>query len=100
MTREEKQRNFDRLLEAANRISAEKHAAYVGTAQEVLVDGPSREPGMLSSRTKNGRLVHLPGPSELIGQFVNVKITGSNTWALSGELAKNAFCQVPRAAQD
>ena len=86
MTREEKQRNFDRLLETANRISAEKHAAYVGTVQEVLVDGPSREHGMLSSRTMNGRLVHLPGDEALIGQFVNVRITGSNTWALTGEV--------------
>ena len=84
-SREEKQRNFDRLLELSNRISAEKHAAYVGKTLEVLVDGPSREPGMLSSRTMNGRLAHLPGAPDLIGQFVDVRITGSNTWALTGE---------------
>ena len=86
MSRADKQKNFDRLLALSNRISAEKHAAYVGTVQEVLVDGPSREPGMLSSRTKNGRLVHLSGGAELVGQFVNVKITDSNTWALRGEI--------------
>ena len=85
MSREDKQRNFDRLLEAANAISAEKHAAYVGTVQEVLADGPSREPGMLSGRTMNGRLVHLPGGEELIGQFVQVKITDYTTWSLFGE---------------
>ena len=85
MTREEKQRNFDRLLALANAISAEKHAAYVGTVQRVLVDGLSREAGMLSSRTMNGRLVHLPGDETMIGQLVEVQITGSNTWALSGE---------------
>ena len=86
MTREEKQRNFDRLLECANRISAEKHAAYVGTRQEVLIDGVGREAGMLSGRTKNGRLVHLPGGAELIGSFAEVEITGSNTWALTGRI--------------
>ena len=86
MSREDKQRNFDRLLELSNRISAEKHAAYVGTVQEVLIDGPSRTEGMLSSRTMNGRLVHLPGGEELIGRFAKVKITGSNTWALTGEM--------------
>jgi tRNA-2-methylthio-N6-dimethylallyladenosine synthase len=85
MSREDKQRNFDRLLETANAITAEKHAAYVGTVQEVLVDGPSREPGMLSARTMNGRLVHLPGGGELIGQFVKVKITDYTTWSLHGE---------------
>ena len=54
MTREEKQRNFDRLLDVANRISAEKHAAYVGTVQHVLVDGRSRTEGMLSAGRKTG----------------------------------------------
>ena len=87
-SRADKQRSFDRLLELANGISAKKHAAYVGTVQEVLVDGPSRTPGMLSSRTMNGRLVHLPGGEELVGQFVKVRITDSNTWALAGELAE------------
>ena len=85
-TREEKQRNFDRLLECANRISAEKHAAYVGRTLEVLVDGVGRDAGMLTSRTKNGRLVHLRGGEDLVGQFVDVRITDSNTWALAGEI--------------
>ncbi|MBE6998511.1 MAG: tRNA (N6-isopentenyl adenosine(37)-C2)-methylthiotransferase MiaB [Ruminococcaceae bacterium] len=85
MSREDKQRNFDRLLETANAISAEKQAAYIGTVQEVLVDGVGREAGMLTGRTKNGRLVHFPGETGRIGEFVRVKITASNTWALSGE---------------
>ena len=87
MTREEKQRNFDRLLETANRISAEKHAAYVGTRQELLVDGVGRDgAGELTARTKNGRLVRLRGDASLIGSFVTARITGSNTWALTGEI--------------
>ncbi len=87
MTREEKQRNFDRLLETANRISAEKHAAYVGRELEVLVDGLSRDGGdTLTSRTKNGRLVHLKGDADRIGSYVNVRITDSSTWALTGEI--------------
>ena len=86
MTREEKQRNFDRLLETANRISAEKHAAYVGRELEVLIDGLGRGEGELTGRTRNGRLVHLKGDPARIGRFVNVKISESNTWALSGEI--------------
>ena len=85
MSREDKQRNFDRLLEAANRISAEKHAAYVGKTAEVLVDGVGRD-GMLTSRTMNGRLVRLEGDAALVGQFVTARITDSNTWALTGEI--------------
>lgn len=61
-TREQKQARFDRLLEAANRISAEKHREYEGKALRVLVDGETGKPEYnLSSRTNGGRLVHLRG---------------------------------------
>jgi tRNA-2-methylthio-N6-dimethylallyladenosine synthase len=86
-TREQKQVRFDRLVEVSNRISGEKHREYEGTVQRVLVDGETgREEYNLSSRTNGGRLVHLKGDKSLIGQFCEVKITASNTWALYGEV--------------
>ena len=86
-TRQEKQVRFDKLLEAANRISAEKHKEYEGKTVRVLIDGPSDSQGYnLTSRTNGGRLVHLNGDESRIGTFADVKITGSNTWALYGEL--------------
>lgn len=86
-TREEKQRHFDRLMEVSNRISGEKHKEYEGKTLRVLVDGETgREEYNLSSRTNGGRLVHLKGDKSLIGRFVEVKITASNTWALYGEV--------------
>ncbi|MBQ9411708.1 MAG: tRNA (N6-isopentenyl adenosine(37)-C2)-methylthiotransferase MiaB [Oscillospiraceae bacterium] len=86
VTRAEKQVRFDRLLDAANRISGEKHAAFVGRTLEVLVDGENRDESYpLTSRTGTGRLVHLRGDRETIGSFVHAKITGSTTWALFGE---------------
>ena len=85
-TREQKQVRFDRLLEAANRISGEKHREYEGKTLRVLVDGETGKPEYnLSSRTNGGRLVHLCGDKSLIGQFIDVKIVSSNTWALYGE---------------
>ena len=86
-TREDKQRRFDRLLDAANRVSAEKHAEYEGKTVRVLVDGETGKPEYnLSSRTNGGRLVHLRGDRALIGQFIDVRIISSNTWALYGEV--------------
>ena len=83
--REEKQRWFDELVERANAISAEKHAAYIGTRQRVLVDGVTgREPWNLSARTNGGRLVHLRGDEGLVGSFIDADITDGNTWALYG----------------
>lgn len=88
-TREDKQRHFDRLTEVANRISGEKHKEYEGKTLRVLVDGETgRDEYNLSSRTNGGRLVHLKGDKALIGRFVDVKITASNTWALYGEEVK------------
>ena len=86
-TREDKQKHFDALTELANRISGEKHREYEGRTLRVLVDGETgKEEYNLSSRTNGGRLVHLRGDKSLIGQFVEVRITASNTWALYGEL--------------
>ncbi len=86
-TREDKQKHFDRLTEVANRISGEKHAAYIGSVQRVLIDGETgRDEYNLSARTNGGRLVHLKGDPSLIGQFREVAITGGNTWALYGTL--------------
>ena len=87
LPRAEKQQNFDRLLAAANAISAEKHAAYVGRSLEVLVDGENGDgPYPLSGRTHAGRLVHLRGGAAAVGQFCKVRITDSSTWALFGEM--------------
>ncbi len=85
-TREEKQVWFDKLVDAANRISGEIHGGYEGETLRVLIDGETgRDEYNLSSRTLGGRLVHLRGDPTLVGSFADVKITSSNTWALYGE---------------
>ncbi len=87
ISREEKQVWVDQLLKLANGISEKKHAAYVGKSFRVLVDGDNgADEYNLSSRTAGGRLVHLTGDPALVGQFANVTITGSSTWALFGKV--------------
>ena len=81
--RAEKNQRFDRLCALQNRISEEKHRAYVGKTLRVLVDG--RDGDKLTARTDGGRLVRLDGGDELIGQFLSVTITGSTTWSLFGK---------------
>lgn len=85
-TREEKQVHFDRLIKVQNVISEEKHRAYVGKTERVLIDGKDREDGVLTGRTIGGRLVRIPADESLIGQFADVEITDCNTWALRGKL--------------
>ena len=87
VSRAEKQVWFDKLLDAQNQISGELHRAYIGKTVRVLVDGESGDAEWpLSSRTNGGRLVHLKGDPGWIGQYADVRITDSNTWALFGEI--------------
>ena len=89
ISKEEKSANFNRLVETQNRISLEKHQAYIGTVQRCLVDGESEDPrNNLNARTAGNRLVHLNGDTALIGRYVDVKVTGCSTWALFGELVQ------------
>ena len=87
VSREEKQKWFDRLCDTQNRISEELHAAYVGRTLRCLVDGEGDDARWpLTARTAGGRLVHLVGDKSAVGTYHDVKITDSNTWALFGEL--------------
>jgi tRNA-2-methylthio-N6-dimethylallyladenosine synthase len=86
VTREQKQVRFDKLIELQNKISDEKHDKYVGKTIKVLVDDiVENDTYMLRARTNGGRLVHLRGEPEMLGRFVEVKITSSSTWALFGD---------------
>ena len=87
MPREEKLANFNRLTALQDRISEEKHAAYVGKTVRCLLDGLSDDERYdLTGRTPGNRLVRVVGDPAALGQFRDVKITGANKWSLFGEL--------------
>jgi tRNA-i(6)A37 thiotransferase enzyme MiaB len=59
------------------------------TEQRILVEGPSRKNLMeLRGRTENNRVVNFEGSVDLIGQFVDVKITEVMPNSLRGELVR------------
>ncbi|MCW4152444.1 MULTISPECIES: tRNA (N6-isopentenyl adenosine(37)-C2)-methylthiotransferase MiaB [Halomonadaceae] len=75
-----------RILQQAGQISRR----MVGTTQRILVTGFSpKDPGQLSGRTENNRVVNFraANPTELIGYFVDVEITEALPNSLRGELA-------------
>ncbi len=72
-----------RLLQFVGEISRN----MVGSTQKILVEGYSRkDDNIMSGRTENNRVVNFAGSSELIGQFVSVKITEALNNSLRGEL--------------
>ncbi|WP_346797510.1 tRNA (N6-isopentenyl adenosine(37)-C2)-methylthiotransferase MiaB [Halomonas sp. Bachu 37] len=76
----------ERIIQQTMQISRR----MVGTTQRVLVNGFSpKDPGQLSGRTENNRVVNFraANPTELIGYFVDVDITEALPNSLRGELA-------------
>ncbi len=69
-------------------------SAMVGSIQRILVEGPSRRappenPGELSGRTENNRIVNFPGGPRaltLAGEMLDVRITQARPHSLRGEL--------------
>jgi tRNA-2-methylthio-N6-dimethylallyladenosine synthase len=60
----------------------------VGSVQRILVEGPSRKNASeLAGRTDCNRMVNFEGPARLVGQMIEVRITGANTHSLRGEVA-------------
>jgi len=58
----------------------------VGTIQSVLVDSVSRKSdAQVSGRTENNRAVNFTGDKDLIGKFVDVRVTEARTNSLLGE---------------
>ncbi|RMG32417.1 MAG: tRNA (N6-isopentenyl adenosine(37)-C2)-methylthiotransferase MiaB [Gammaproteobacteria bacterium] len=81
-----KQARLQRLQRAINHNAQRISRSMVGTVQRVLVDRPSRkDPNEIAGRTENNRVVNFPGPRELIGQFVDVRITEALPNSLRGE---------------
>ena len=82
--KEEKSRRFDKLCNVQNEISIKIHEDYVGKTMRCLVDGKDKD--LLTARTEGGRLVRFQGDEALIGSYQMIKITGSTTWSLVGEM--------------
>jgi tRNA-2-methylthio-N6-dimethylallyladenosine synthase len=80
---------LERLQAAQRRIAAEILAAQLGATVEVLVEGPSDEPGVRLGRTPENRLVHLAAEERdaPAGAVVRARVTRAGGSSLSGALA-------------
>ena len=75
------------LLEVQKKIGEDKLKEYVGKTLRILVDGPGKSgEDYVTGRTEQNFIVDLKGPADLIGNFVDVRITKALNWALLGEL--------------
>lgn len=82
-----KSERFYRLKTLADGIVEETMKKYVGTIQDVLVEGESKtNSDVLTGRTRTGKIVNFEGCKELIGKEIKLKILSQHVWYLKGEI--------------
>ncbi|AIK16615.1 tRNA (N6-isopentenyl adenosine(37)-C2)-methylthiotransferase MiaB [Glaesserella parasuis] len=89
VTEDEKKERLYRLQQRINNQAMQFSRAMLGTEQRILVEGPSKKDIMeLTGRTESNRIVNFQGTPNMIGKFVDVKITDVYTNSLRGEVVR------------
>ena len=84
---EEQKERLQRLNDVLAKWSYARNKEYDGKIVKVLVEGISKnDDNMFNGRTDTGKTVIFPGESSLVGKYVNVQITTTQTWILKGQL--------------
>ena len=85
---ETKSQRLARLNEKNREACIKSNKKCVGKVFEILVESFEEKDNniILAGRARNNKIVHFAGDKNLVGEFVNVKITGASTWHLRGEL--------------
>ncbi|MFM1919658.1 MAG: hypothetical protein RLZZ303_1292 [Candidatus Hydrogenedentota bacterium] len=84
--REVKEERLARVIALQDSLLEEKQQGYLGTRQEVLIDGAhGRKRGWMNGRTDGFKPIMLEDPALEIGDFVDVRVTGFQGHWLIGE---------------
>lgn len=86
---EVKHKRFNRLKALFEEQIQQNNKKYIGTVQNVLIEGKSKNnENMLTARTSTNKVIILNGDESLIGKIARVKIVSEHMWYLKGELEK------------
>ena len=89
VSEETKKQRLQLLQQRLNQQSHIHARRMLGTEQRILVTGPSKkEPMELSGRTENNRVVNFVGTPDMIGKFVDVKVTDVFVNSLRGDVLR------------
>ena len=75
-----------RLNECNRECCLKSNQKYVGREMEVLIEKFEPDKNVITGRTRNNKIVHIPHAKDITGEFVNARITRARTWYLNGEL--------------
>jgi len=75
---------LERLIVAVREVARHRNAGLVGTTHEVLVEKVARRGGLLQARTRSNKVVLVAGPTDWIGSFLQVRLTGTTGSTFTG----------------
>ncbi|MEA2763201.1 MAG: tRNA-2-methylthio-N6-dimethylallyladenosine synthase [Gemmatimonadaceae bacterium] len=76
-----------RLIATVRGGTRERNIKLLGERREVLVEKAARRGGLLQSRTRDFKVVMIPGDASLIGRYLNVELTGTTGSTFLGRVA-------------
>jgi tRNA-2-methylthio-N6-dimethylallyladenosine synthase len=75
---------LERLITLVRSNSRGRNLGLLGQRREVLVERTARRGELLQSRTRDFKTVLIPGPESMIGQYLNVELTGTTGSTFTG----------------
>jgi len=75
-----------RLIAMVRGGTRERNVQLLGQRREVLVEKAARRGGLLQSRTRDFKVVMIPGDASLIGRYLNVELTGTTGSTFIGQV--------------
>jgi tRNA-2-methylthio-N6-dimethylallyladenosine synthase len=86
---EEKSRRLAILMDKQREIQRARNERLVGETVEVLVEGKSKRENQWSGHTSSNKVMNFTSPEqELLGHYVQVRVTGASPNSLIGEHTK------------
>jgi tRNA-2-methylthio-N6-dimethylallyladenosine synthase len=81
-----KKQRIVKLVAIQNSVNKKLAKKYLGKTVEVLVDEFNTDCGYYMGRDERGKAIHFSSNENIVGQFVNVKITKANGISIYGEI--------------
>jgi tRNA-2-methylthio-N6-dimethylallyladenosine synthase len=75
---------LERLIATVREVARHRNAGLVGTTHEILVEKVARRGGLLQARTRSNKVVLVAGPTDWIGSYLRVRLTGTTGSTFTG----------------
>src|SRR5207244_3784884 len=78
---------LERLIELVRGQTRRRNLGRIGSCHEVLIERPARRGGLMLGRTRGNQLVVLPLSPDSIGEYRQVRLTGTTGSTFTATLA-------------